>query len=283
MTEPAATPSAFRPRSAFEIIDASIQLLRRQYLQFVTIAAALYVPFIGVVAYAFPRLQAMQGMTQPSEIFGTMGPIIILYLFAFGWMLIVECAIGLAVADSYLGRPIRAGHSLRQALGRSLPILGAGILKGLLFMLLFAGVGVLAGLSALLGVFGIVLAVAAAVVGGCWLYASLFAVPLLVVFEGLGGGSSISRSMALAKGGTPRILGVLLLSWLIYGAVAVVFSLIGQLVSPLTGSLIGFIAGPFIYPMIPAVVTVLYYDMRIRKEGYDIQLLSQSLDSGAAA
>ena len=33
-----------------------------------------------------------------------------------------------------------------------------------------------------------------------------------------------------------------------------------------------------VYPMVPIVSTLLYYDLRIRSEGYDLELLSGELD-----
>jgi hypothetical protein len=33
----------------------------------------------------------------------------------------------------------------------------------------------------------------------------------------------------------------------------------------------------FIYPFIYVVMTVLYYDLRVRKEGFDLELLASSL------
>ena len=33
----------------------------------------------------------------------------------------------------------------------------------------------------------------------------------------------------------------------------------------------------FLYPLIPIVQTLLYYDARIRKEGYDLELMAEGL------
>ena len=38
----------------------------------------------------------------------------------------------------------------------------------------------------------------------------------------------------------------------------------------------------FVYPLIAIVQTLLYYDARIRKEGYDLELMAQDLGAPAA-
>ena len=295
---PPQSPSAFRPRQAFEIIDASIQLLRQHYGQFLTLTGAMYIPVVIIVAILLPQLQRLEQVVTPNEVWGTFGALIPWYVAIIAWTLIMESALARAVADAYVGRRVTPTGSVGIALRAGLRILGGGILKGLLLLLVFVGVGLVSGIViALAGVgassssggsiivagFVGLLAVAATVVAGGYLYAMLFAVPIAVVLEPIGAAQSVSRSMALAKGNVWRIFGVLVLAWLMYLAVAVIFSMFGALLPKPYGSLLSLLAGPFIYPVIPAVKTVLYYDMRIRKEGYDLQLMSQSLDAGAAA
>ena len=46
--------------------------------------------------------------------------------------------------------------------------------------------------------------------------------------------------------------------------------------------MLGALAAVFVYPLLPVTMTVLYYDARIRREGYDIDLLERELGEPSA-
>jgi hypothetical protein len=57
--------------------------------------------------------------------------------------------------------------------------------------------------------------------------------------------------------------------------VNVIFSMI--LNNPLVAGMVGNVIGALLYPFMSIALMVLYYDQRIRKEGYDLDVLADGL------
>jgi hypothetical protein len=265
-TTPAGTSSAFRARSAFEIIDASIQLLRRHYPKLLTLSAIMYVPMTLIslyitIAFTQPLAEASgAGATATMPSFGV--GILVAYLAMLVWWAVMDSALIAASADAYVGRPVSPGGAISRAASVIGSVIAANIIKWILI-----GIGSLFFL-----------------VPGIYLFARWFAVPADTVIERLGPGASLARSSVLSKDNKLRILGTLIVAWLIYAAVVYMIYIPAMLSGNMVvTTLAGLVVGAFLYPLIPVVTTVLYFDLRIRKEGYDIQLMSQSMDAGAAA
>jgi hypothetical protein len=109
--------------------------------------------------------------------------------------------------------------------------------------------------------------------------------------EGIGGWAALKRSAFLVKGRWLVVLGVLIVSGLLAAIVAgvIVGIILGfvNVTSPVgyvaldTGltALITVITTPFTV----AAATVMYFDLRVRKEGFDIELLAREagIDAGS--
>ena len=109
-----------------------------------------------------------------------------------------------------------------------------------------------------------------------------------VVSERAGPFSAISRSWELTRGHWWRTFGTLLvvglLSFVIYFAIGGVLGACDRddsdmsevAVAALTVTL-NIVLFAIMYPLWAAVITVLYYDLRVRNEGFDLQLLAQGV------
>jgi len=53
----------------------------------------------------------------------------------------------------------------------------------------------------------------------------------------------------------------------------------GASIGMVTAIAVGGIVQMFIYPLFYCVLTVTYYDLRVRKEGFDLELLASTLQS----
>ena len=170
-----------------------------------------------------------------------------------------------AVAQAYLGERTTWRDSLGFALRRFRSILWIVILGGFLTLLGFL----------LLIVPGVYLAVAFAV-----------ALPVLMT-EGVRGRKALGRSRSLVKGRWWRTAILLLVAGLL---VSIVGGAITAAVSALTfaspdepvvvflvGALSGTVAALVTTPFSAAYHTVLYFDLRVRKEAFDLQLLAEHL------
>ncbi len=171
-----------------------------------------------------------------------------------------------AVADAYLGEAVSWRTSLRFALSRLPAIVWLSILAGFFVFLGFVFF----------------------VIPGVYLYVAFtVAVPVLLV-EGAGPWRALRRSRQLVRGRWWGTLGVALVGYLLVAIVSV--ALTGVVVgvafaSPARNTLTGFVVntlaatiGSMIAtPAAAAFITVLYIDLRVRKEGFDLLLLARRL------
>jgi hypothetical protein len=240
--------SALRPRSGVEIIDGMFSLLRRDYLKFVTIMGIGYLPYLIAVMLT---TRASEGNAGAAAFFGA----IMMFVSMF-WLNVINGAMIAAASDSYLGRPIDTAESLKRTLRRFWSVAGAGLLRvivvfvGLLFFL----------------------------VGAAWAWITFFAATSVVVLEGTGAMDGMRRSAELTRGHKWHVFGTMAVTYLIYYfllglAMIPSFLISSEMLPVLAGAIMTILA----YPMTALVETMLYYDLRIRKEGFDIELMTREL------
>lgn len=235
--------TSLRPRSAIEIIDAAFQLLRAHYSAFVAATAVVLLPTV------------LLQLVLPASVAS------IVAIVEQVLLIVVDGVIVALVAQAYLGERVDVGAALRSLGGRIGTLLGGAIMRGLL-----AGIAML-----LLVVPGIIV----------WVWT--FAVSMVIVLEGAGVFAALSRSRELARGGFGRIFGALVLALLLVVlmllavsvAVGVLLGAIGvgdTLTEPVTTVLL-----VLVYPFFAIVGTLLYYDARIRREGFDLEMMAREL------
>jgi hypothetical protein len=171
-----------------------------------------------------------------------------------------------ALASAYLGERTSWRASLDYALKRFRSILWVTVLAGL----------------AALG--GLVLCVLPGVY--LWVVFSL-AVPVLLT-EDLRGRKALGRSRALVQGYWWRTFAILLLGTILAGIVSSVIggvvgaaSGVGEVPTDVTSAVLSVVSGTvsdvISTPFTAAFVTVLYFDLRVRKEAFDLQLLAERI------
>jgi hypothetical protein len=248
-----------RPLAVGEILDVSFSLYRRHFGVLATIA--LLCSGLPLALRLF--LETSGGM------YGNPALSLVYFVLTVVLSLIATAATVFVVSESYLGRPITA----REALGRASPYVGR-ILVCTILMTLAIGVGVM-----LLIVPGIILAVGL-----------VLTVPVVVLEPSRGASATLSRSWELTRGGRWRIFGLMAtLLVLLYVPVVAIGGLAAVLLPRMGGVMgsgvfagvfglaIGGLVQVFIYPLFYCVLTVAYYDQRVRKEGFDLELLASSL------
>ncbi|MDQ6887029.1 MAG: hypothetical protein M3068_07000 [Gemmatimonadota bacterium] len=247
--------TALRPRTGAEIIDAAFQLFRQHYAQLVTLTAVTFAPYIIV---QFLMLGGRRGEMSPGRTLATVSLLIVALIIGS----LSEAATMIAVADGYLGRPVDAGAALQQTFSQALPIVLASLRKWI-----FVGLG----FALFLG-------------PGIYLYAQYFAVPAVIVLEKRGVGDAFRRTRQLSQGEKRKILGTLGLATLVYFIFQlIVGSMLTSLVgNPAIGTLLQQVFTILVYPLISVISTLMYYDVRIRKEAYDIEVMSAELGVATA-
>jgi hypothetical protein len=251
-----------RPLSVGEILDTSFSLYRRHFGALATVS--LVCTGLPLVLRLF--LEAAGGF------FANL-PLALVYLIVLVVLnLVASAATVFIVSESYLGRPLTA----REALRRATPYMGRILIASLL-MALVIGLGFL-----LMVIPGIILGVGLAV-----------AIPAVVLETGRSASGALSRSWELTRGSRWRIFGLgLTLFVLLYVPVVAISGLVAWLIpggaaagfgpsstATIVALAIGGVVQLFIYPLFYCVLTVTYYDLRVRKEGFDLELLASSLQT----
>lgn len=283
-----------RPRLATEIVDAAFQLYRLHFTALVTLTTVLYAPYI-LIELLVTGGRALEPTSGAAPMF---------ILTLLGWVIgsLAEAAVVLAVSNSYLRADPDVHGAVRGTLRRFGTVLIAGLLKWLAvalgltagFMVGALGAGILAvstgavGGSASSVVLPIMLGGISLLLGGAaalYLFAGYFAVPATVMLESLGARAGLRRSRELSAGFKWKVLGALGLPMLIFFAFQfVVVGLTAALPGP---AILGFVLQKamtvVVSPILAVIATLLYYDARIRKEGFDIEVMAAELGASPFA
>lgn len=308
--EDAVTQSAVRSMGVGEILDSAFSLYRSRFTVLAGTMLIGYLPGtlagMGTGGLAYGEMPAGGSLGVSHMVFfilymilSTVGTTVA--LGAVTWQLYGERS----------GEEISIADGLRAGLKRFWPLLGSMIIASLLMLLAFFGSGM--AMAAIGGISGRILAVVmpnsemalgivmvviglATMIGMMVFFAYMltrfFGVVPAVMIEGLSAWGSITRSNELAKGGRLRIMAVMGISWLIMMlAFIAIFMVIGFTsipmspeevgqVSPLQSALYGVlttVAMAVSMPCMAAIMVELYYDRRVRLEGYDLEAAVDSI------
>lgn len=281
-----------RPRSTPEIVDAAFQLARGHFMPLLVVSAIVAIPtlILGAInAWLLPvspddPFSNAWLMTMPLSILGMC------------WSFIGYGAVTVAASDAYLGGSADAGHGLRQALRRAVPLVFGNLLGYMIMLLPFLALGVLApllvpelasnpGSGTLVGA---LLLLVLGVLALVWMFMNIARVTLVTpvaVLERGGPLTSWRRAAALAEGSKKRILGIVLIAAaVILGLVFGGFALLQMVIAneSLASALSGVVAIP-LWPVLGSLFVVLYYDLRIRKEAFDLEVMTEGLGEVATA
>lgn len=262
-----------------EMIDGAIRLFRSHFATLIKISAAVLGPIglvqlIGTIAVGPLDLTSAfvpDPDLTPQEVLGPLVPVYtvlgITAIISFLGSVWVQAASILALTQVYQGIQPDWKNSLRASLRRFLPLTLATILItfvpaiGLVFCL----------------------------VPGVWLWTMWSVTPAALMAEQKGAIQSMGRSWQLVKGRFWPVLGAMVLGYLLYwvvsqivGTVTGVVTFAGMMGGSDTISFIPSVVGSIVVsilsaPFLAAMVTIVYFDLRVRKEGYDLELMAADL------
>ncbi|WP_422390247.1 hypothetical protein [Arthrobacter sp. N1] len=306
-----------RPLGLGEILDGAFQACRKNPVATFGIAILLQAVVALVTVLLLGNLfSSIEVLDQPNPSTDTIiGAVAGLGVFASiagvvsgVALLVLQGILVIPIARTVINQKTTFGQAWRLARGRLLPLLGFGLLSfaaGLVGLLLLVGISVLAiaGLeeySALVIIPLVLVAVAVLI----WVSIKLVVAPAALMLEGTGPWTSIRRSWQLTRGNWWRTFGIVILTSIIVSIIASVIS------TPLTFAVslfLGFSASssatpdaldslPVLaatqaitalftaigYAFQAGVTSLLYVDLRIRREGFDVVLMREHEQAGIA-
>jgi hypothetical protein len=268
---------ALRPLSLGEILDRTFSLYRRHFVLFAGITAVPYLLILGMnlwqtifmkvpqittkgpLGMEIHRPAAPTGIMALGLVWGIVALVVYLiaYLFSQGGTIY-------AVSELYLGRTATVESSLRRVWGQLASLAGVIILNGLV-----VGIGFIF-----------------LIIPGIYLACRLITCIPAALLEDLGARESLERSFFLTKDNAGRAFLIYLLYFfltyaaalLIGGPLGVAIALHGK--DPNTLRILtallqvsSFLIGIVIGPILLIATSVFYYDLRVRKEAFDLQLM----------
>jgi len=286
-----------RPLRLGELLDQAIRLYRRNFITFIGIIAMVYVPLmvlqIASTTLMTSSLSSLRS-SSPEEIFtnyaywgGMLSTLVVAFLQFIFVQGIATGALTRAVADNYLGKTTSIMDAYR-GIGKSwLPLLGALLFIGLLAIIILIWwlvpcIGWFTGL----GMFAILLTSVSPMVAP------------VVVLERQSAISSIRRAWSLVRRRFWPVLGYVFVLYLfstliVTGPSAIVNAVMtgalqsfddptsGLVLRTIIQSLVQLVAILIYYPLQMTAFTLIYFDLRVRTEGFDIALLT--IDSSNSA
>jgi hypothetical protein len=267
-----------RPRRATELVDASFQLLRRFYAQLVTVSALAMAP--GVIY----RIIERDAMSNPQLVVAHPGAFLGVGIVVVLCFIVCDAVLTICVSQAYLDGEIDLGKAFGIGMRRILLVILASFFRGLLLMLVIFAVAAVFGVLSLLKTPAILVLLVPFVL---WLvvYVLLrtFALTPIVLLENAGPNVAMARTLRLTKDCAAHIFFSIGLAYFLYFIISGIVSVLGvTLLTPTTAGIIGALVIIPIYPILSVVSTLLYYDLRIRKEGFDLELMSRELGGATA-
>lgn len=270
----------FAPMTIGQILDRTFKLYRENLARFIAIVAVVHVPaslitiaaFVGVGIGTAAFAASEQGGRAPMTISAAVG----LLLVVFGGLFLSlvaqslgNAALAKSISESYLGRESTVGQSYRFVLSKFPAILAAGILVGFLT----------------------IMGLALCVLPGILVMAVFCLTAPAIILEDLGPIKGMSRSGSLTRGNFGKVLGLVLIVFLIVLVASLFFQFVGSAIcfiavpknefaKLLIGQVFSLIGQVIAAPIGGIAMILLYYDLRIRKEAFDLEMLAERMESG---
>ncbi|MEO7083279.1 MAG: hypothetical protein ABI442_11495 [Gemmatimonadaceae bacterium] len=242
-----------RQRTPTEIVDAALQIYRLEPLVFLTASALIYVPWI-VVQLAFGITgNPTEKLSLTAAIVAALGTVVV-YIFVGGVTTIIA-------SDVYFARQPDVARAFKTVVKRVNGLGGAMFMSGLFifigFIFLF--------------------------VPGLYLACRFFCVRQAVLLENTAAIDALKRSAKLSEDIKWHIFVTVFITWIL----VVALTLGGQVVvhfipSSIVTTILGTLLAAVVYPFYGIVETILYYDARIRREGFDVEYLASEAIAGDA-
>lgn len=292
--------NTLRPLGVGDIVDRVFGMYRQRPLMFLAVAAIPYlvlVLIVGVLTATFaagailalaPFLTGTftPDIFEPSRYLPLLGPLLafvaIVAVAAIGVSLVQSASLIAAMSARYMGRETTIGEALRAGVRRSLALLGMGMIAFVVFVAMWVVLIVV--MVVLREWWAILVGVAAGVVATFYLTNSWMVSPAVVTLEDAGPVQGLRRAWQLSEGSRWRIFGLWLLLLVLQVVLSSLLSFVllasfatDEIVQVILNQAVNLLATIAWAPVYWGTFAVLYYDLRVRREAYDLQLAAEAL------
>ncbi len=274
-----------RPMGIGDILDETFRLYRENFLLFVATVAVVEIPLqIIVLILTLSLVGSIQSISAISTTTTSGEPLTsaqrdalihagaasaglggLVSLISLIGLALLSTALAVVISRRYLSQSVTVGEAYRASLSR----VGSFVLATI-----WIGIRVLLMAITIIGIpFAIYFGVA-------W---TLY--PQAIMLDGVGGGAASRRSRELISGFWWKTVGLLIVTQLlisIVGAIpsAIVTGVVGSGVSALytrtlISGVIGLVVGLLLRPIQATATTLLFYDLKIRKEAFDLEAMTR--------
>jgi hypothetical protein len=271
----ATTPLRLRPLEIGDLLDETFRMYRRHFLLFAGVSVILSIPsaaLTGFFSYAFLNGIVANTVGQaPTFNFNFLGTTlvaaVVVLLVTIVLLPFFYGAVTLAACESALGRPVTAGGVLNGVFRNYFQLLGYWLLISLMFIVF-----------CLLPLW-------------IWIWVSWVVVMPIMFIENVGLAAAMDRSRRLVEGRWWRTFLIVFLIFIIIYAVRIALGafialgqgLVGLVVSTpvvvFISGVSGVIIDSLVNPIPQIAIVLVYFDLRVRREGLDLFQLAQGLPS----
>ena len=231
-------------------------------------------------------------------------PYFVLALKAYFWFLVpiygwakffsISGQIARLAYSEVIERPETLKEAYRQTNPRKWTFLLAGILVSLIVFLTVFGLGIVFGVTAIIFIGFLLIPLYIFIY--IWVYSRISIAELPIAIEdGIDATSAIGRSWELTKGAVIRLVGVYSVAFLLTLPLSILLQIVSTVIQlvfvqilPQDSAIINvlyfalliiisFVGGALIHPFWQAIKAVIYYDLRSRREGIDIEIKDEPI------
>jgi hypothetical protein len=259
-TVSATIPLRLRPLEIGDLLDETFRMYRRHFVLFAGLSVIFAIPTATVTGLTL--FTVFNAMLKPgSQV--TIDPAILIWLGVFLVVTLVLVpfqygAVTFAACESALGRPVTLSGVLRGVLRRYFPLLG--------YMLLISLMAIAFCLLPL----------------WIWIWVGWCVVMPVMFIENVGLLAAMGRSWRLVQGRWWRTFLVVFLMFVVYYVVSLALRaflalgqallqiVVSQLVIVWISAATSAIVDSLVYPIVQIAIVLIYFDLRVRKEGLDL-------------
>ncbi|HEV2030271.1 MAG TPA: hypothetical protein VGS16_17360 [Candidatus Dormibacteraeota bacterium] len=265
-------PLRLRPLEIGDLLDETFRMYRRHFLFFAGLSVILSIPQAALAGFTYHAFSGLLQVSNPSQVpdlsvlTSTLAADGIFFLVILALLPFSYGAVTYAACESALGRPITLAGVFSGVVRRYFQLLGYGaLIVAMAFVFCLIPLWI-------------------------WIWVGWAVVMPVMFIENVGLGAAMGRSWRLVQGRWWRTFLILFLMFVLSYVVSLALSafitlgqtLLQLVISPVVvlwiSGATSVIVGSLVDPVIQIALVLIYFDLRVRREGLDLFQLAQQVN-----